>query len=88
MDKVDYEPVYTAHGQLEAESIKAFLESFEIPAIIMQESVGVTYGLTIGSLGEARVCVPETMAETARDFLRRMLAGEFDADGQDASLQL
>lgn len=76
----DFEPVYTAQGQLEAESIKAFLESFEIPAIILQESVGVTYGLTIGALGEARVCVPAGQVETALDLLRRMEAGEFIPD--------
>lgn len=69
--------VYTAQGNLEAESIKAFLESFEIPAIIYQESAGLVYGLTVGSLGAADVLVPSHLAEQAHQLLEKLENGDF-----------
>jgi hypothetical protein len=84
--------VYVAQGQLEAESIRLFLQSFGILARVAQESAGVALGLTVGSLGEADVRVSPTDAQDAVQLLEAMKNGLFifpedmdssDLDGQE-----
>ena len=82
-DNKSYECVYTAQGKLEAESIKAFLESFEIPLEIYQESAGTVYGLTVGILGAADVMVPSHLTEQARELLRKLDRGDFESVDND-----
>lgn len=84
MDQEEYVQVYTCNGQLDAEMIKAFLESFQIHAIISGESLGSVYGLTVGPLGEVKILVPPEEADTAVDLLRRMEAGEFEEPGSSS----
>lgn len=67
--------VYVASGMLEAESIKILLESFEIPAYVNQESAGLTYGLTVGPLGEVDVLVPEQYLSQAKNVIEEMQKG-------------
>lgn len=69
--------VYTASGQLEAEMVKTFLESRDVPVVLNQESIGRTLGLSAGYLGEVKVLVPEPLAEKASEFLSAMENGEF-----------
>lgn len=69
--------VYVAQGQLEAESIRLFLESFGISARTDQESAGVALGLTVGMLGEAGVRVAPEDIDDARLILQAMLDGLF-----------
>jgi len=64
--------VYKAAGLPEAEIIKGFLESEDLPVHLQYESAGPVYGLTVDGLGEVRVCVPEAFVEEARDLLRRL----------------
>jgi uncharacterized protein with HEPN domain len=80
-----YVQVYTANGILEAETIRAFLESMGIEAFVSQESVGMTYGLTVGPLGEARIYVPDDQVDQAIAALTEMEKGELNenAAGQD-----
>lgn len=80
-----YVQVYTANGMLEAETIRAFLESMGIEAFVSQESVGMTYGLTVGPLGEARIYVPNDQVDQAIAALKEMEKGELNenAAGQD-----
>lgn len=77
----DYVTVYTAYGQLAGEMIRLLLESFNIPAIMSQESAGITYGLTVGPLGQVKIMVPVSHANEAREILIAMdegkLAGSF-----------
>ena len=82
-DNKPYECIYTAQGKLEAESIKAFLESFEIPSEIYQESAGTVYGLTVGLLGAADVMVPSQLAEQARVLLEKLDRGDFETVEHD-----
>jgi hypothetical protein len=70
--------VYDAAGQLEAEMIKSFLSAQGITAIINQESVGRTYGLSAGVLGIVEVLVPDSQSEEARNLLTAMENGEFE----------
>ncbi len=80
-----YVQVYTANGMLEAETIRAFLESMGIEAFVSQESVGMTYGLTVGPLGEARIYVPDDQVDQAIAALKEMEKGELNENtaGQD-----
>ncbi len=68
------EVVYRASGLTEAELIKGYLESEDIPVDLEYESAGPVYGLTLDGLGEVRVRVPLDYAEAARAALAvRML---------------
>ena len=63
--------VYRASGLAEAEIIRGYLESEEIPADLDYESAGPAIGLTMNGLGEVRVCVRDDLAEAARLALAR-----------------
>lgn len=52
-----------------AELMKSRLESEGIPAILQYESAGLVFGLTVDGLGEARVMVPDHLAQAAKDIL-------------------
>ncbi len=65
--------IYTAHGMLDAETIRLFLESYEIEAVVYQESAGIVYGLTQGELGAAHIYVHEKDAERASQLIEQML---------------
>ena len=61
--------VYRAAGLTEAELVKGYLESEEIPVDLDYESAGAVIGLTMDGLGEVRVIVPSQYAEEARRAL-------------------
>jgi hypothetical protein len=84
--------VYSAAGLLEADMLKAFLESQGIDVYLSQESVGRTLGLSAGTLGRVDVMVPERQADEAKSLLTEMEDGEFtdyeypeDTEGSDSS---
>ena len=81
--KIRDEVVYIANGRFDAESIKALLESFGIPAFINQESAGVALGLTVGLLGEVEVEVPLSKVEEARKIIVDMNSGKLEADDEE-----
>jgi hypothetical protein len=59
-----------ARGHLEGEIIRAMLDANDIPVQVYQESAGITYGLTIGSLGLVKIWVPEEFESVAMDLLQ------------------
>lgn len=71
----EYVTVYTAYGQLAGEMVRLLLESFKIPAIISQESAGITYGLTVGPLGQVKILVPSGHVKEAAEILSAMEEG-------------
>jgi len=78
--------VYSTEGLLEAEMIKGFLEAQGLNVILSQESIGRTYGLTAGRLGQVKILVPEIQAEEATNILNAMERGEYeDIDLSDQS---
>lgn len=78
--------VYSTEGQLEAEMIKGFLEAQGMNVVLSQESIGRTYGLTAGRLGQVKILVPESQAEEAISILEAMDRGEYeDIDLTDSS---
>ena len=66
-----FEIVYRAAGMIEAELIKGYLESEDIPVDLDYESAGPVYGLTMDGLGEVRIYVPVEFAGEARAALER-----------------
>lgn len=70
--------VYATEGQLEAEMIKGFLEAQGLEVILSQESIGRTYGLTAGRLGQVKILVPESQAEEATTILKAMERGDYE----------
>jgi len=82
---VRWQVVAVAHGLAEAAIIQGRLEFEGIPARVHQEAVGVVYGLTIGPLGQAKVLVPEALAEQALDVLSGETAELDDPDPDQAT---
>jgi hypothetical protein len=84
--KIRDEVVFVANGMLEAETVKILLESFGIPAFTNQESAGMTYGLTVGPLGEVDVFVATEHLKEAKKIISDMKAGKLEvADSSDTS---
>jgi hypothetical protein len=67
--EVRWEVVAVTNGLTEAAIIRGRLESEGIPARVHQEPAGVAIGLTLGLLGQAKVLVPEPLAEQALEIL-------------------
>jgi hypothetical protein len=86
MNDSKYIQIYSAEGKLAAEMVRLLLESFGINAILEQESVGKTYGLVLGSLGEVVILVPEDQAQDALQILESMDRGELEIDDDLANL--
>ena len=76
----EYVLAYQVTGHILAESITALLKSFGIDAYLIQESAGITYGLTIGPLGEARIYVRTDQLEDAKRILDQMERGELQVE--------
>jgi hypothetical protein len=56
-------------GYWEAQVMKSHLESEGIPAILQYESAGLIYGLTVDGVGQAKILVPEHLAQEAREII-------------------
>jgi hypothetical protein len=78
-----YVQIHSAEGKLAAEMVRLLLESFGINAILEQESVGNTYGLVLGSLGEVVILVPENQAQDAIQILASMDRGELEINDDE-----
>lgn len=76
--KVRDEVVYVANGNLEAETVKALLESFGIKSYINQESAGLAYGLTVGPLADAEILVNQKDLAEAKSIIAKMESGELE----------
>lgn len=73
--------VYRAANQFEAEVVAGRLKAAGIPAWLRSESLGHTYGLTIGPLAEVDILVPAALAEQARALLADDDENGGDTDG-------
>lgn len=82
---IDQEPVvvWMAANQMEADIVKARLESEGIPALIRGEALGSIYGLTTGTLAQRAVLVPAALAEKAETLLQS--DESWEADDTDES---
>lgn len=58
-----------AQGEIAAEVLASQLRAANIPVTVWQESVGTTFGFSVGPLGAANVMVPEAYLEQAQELL-------------------
>lgn len=56
-------------GLMEAEIIKAQLDSFEIPCMLKFEALGRVFGITTDGLGKVQVMVPIGYLDKAREII-------------------
>jgi len=56
-------------GFLEAEILKAKLESYDVPCMLKQETVGRLFGLTLSKLGRVKLIVPLEYKDKAEEIL-------------------
>jgi len=58
-----------AANDLEAQVIKSYLESNDIPVMLQGDAISKVYGFTVGGMAEVRVYVPELLAPKAIELL-------------------
>ncbi len=76
-NNIEYECIYSVNGMLAAEMIKNFLAAHDIDSFINQESIGSTFGLNLGQLGEAMIFVRKKDADIAKRLLKDMEEDRF-----------
>lgn len=67
--------VHTAQGEIEAQLVRALLESAAIPCRTQGESLRLTHMFTVDGLGEVRFYVPSEYVEQARELLAASESG-------------
>jgi hypothetical protein len=61
--------VCVVQGLLQAQVIKAKLETADIPVLLDYESLGPVFGITVDRLGEVRILVPDRHVDEARALI-------------------
>ena len=72
--------VATANGEFEAQQIRAFLETHDVPSQLHGEALRKTHGLTLNGLGQVEIHVPLNCVERARALLAQVEAGQMELD--------
>jgi hypothetical protein len=67
--EVIWVPAAKVQGEIVAEILASNLRAAEIPVQVIQESVGHSFGISIGPLGTVSVMVPEEYLEQAKELL-------------------
>jgi len=80
-EEVQWEIVAQMPGLLPARIVADRLRSEGIPVRFWQESVGQSFGMTVGPLGTGYVAVPESLAERALEILEADDAAAGNLDG-------
>jgi hypothetical protein len=68
--------VWTAQGEMEAQVIRAALESEGIDCMLTGESLRLALGLTVDGIGEVRIMVRTEDEERAREIIAAFQAEE------------
>lgn len=76
--------VYVAVNEMEAQVIKSYLESNDIPVLLMGDAASKIYGLAVGGLAEVRVYVPAPLASKATELLEAAEEVSEDDEEPDA----
>lgn len=80
-----WEIVFRAAGTHEAELVRGYLETQDIPVNLEYESAGKVYGLTMDGLGEVRIWVPIEYAEAAKALIEERTRPREEKDGPDVA---
>ncbi|MEN4013188.1 MAG: DUF2007 domain-containing protein [Bellilinea sp.] len=81
----EFEKIYTAYGLLEADMVRLMLEAAGIEVVTRRESAGAVYGLTVGSLGEVLLYVPEEQFAEATELLDAMENGKLETSDDEST---
>jgi hypothetical protein len=57
------------HGDVHADILRGLLEAQEIPVMVAREGAARALGVTVGSLGEIEILVPEEHLAEARQII-------------------
>ena len=71
-DHSDLVEAWHTHGEMDAQMIRALLESNGIQAVFSGESLRLTHGFTIDGLAEVRILVRREDAKRAREVIGMM----------------
>lgn len=86
MDNTILKLLQETEGLMEANIIKAKLESFNIPCILQYESLGRLYGITMNGLGKVQIMVAEECFGQAQEILNTITdETEQDSDPEKES---
>ena len=69
MNESDLKELMAVEGSLEADIIKARLESFHIPVLLQYEAAGRIFGITMDGLGKVKILVPLSLFEEAKKIM-------------------
>lgn len=75
--------VCEAAGELEAQQIKAFLESNGIECTFLGESLRKTHGLTLDGLGRVEIHAAEEDVSRAKELVNAAESGAFELPADD-----
>lgn len=76
MNSINWELLTEIYGRLEADMLKSFLESEDIPVQLFQEGAGrEIYPVNIGPLAMVQVFVPKDRMDDARILLEAFESG-------------
>jgi Putative prokaryotic signal transducing protein len=75
--------VFVANGEIQAQQVRAFLESAGIPTLIQGEALRHTHGLTLDGLGTVEILVGPDDVDQARALLDSADAGAFRLGDDD-----
>jgi hypothetical protein len=86
MNELTWEKITDVPGRIQAEVLKAFMESEGVPVHLIQEGLGESvYPFTFGPLGEVQVFVPKEKLEQARALLESYEQGNIEEVAEDSS---
>lgn len=71
MSEMTWQLLTEVYDRIEAEMIKAALEALEIPAELVQESVGSTIPVSFGQAAKVHIFVPKKDVDDALEWLKR-----------------
>ena len=77
--------VYSAVNDLDAQVIKSYLESNDIPVLLRGEAAGRVFGMMVGAMAEVRVFVPAPLAAKARELLEEVSDEAEQEEGEAGS---
>ena len=77
--------MYSAVNDLDAQVIKSYLESNDIPVLLQGEAAGRVFGMMVGAMAEVRVFVPAPLADKARELLEEVSDDAPEEEGEAGS---